>query len=981
MLKTCLRRSLFLPAVGLSLSAAVLFATTQPARAGATISRGLQAKFDALEKAAKSSAIGRKGRVGPEVTGTVMTIITFNTTNGLPGVANLDTPVTGLLAVNGIVPAARLESLGIITALLTVNQKTALLADSRVRSLYDNYKLKFALHQARVLCGVDKLRADAGLTAQNGGAVVDGRGTPPVVSGQPNKPQFSVIVIDSGVDTTGAGGVATNADLYYDNSSVGVFNASIPPTGYTVAPTIPASKVIQNLQVNGDNATGTVTYSENQLNNDSVGHGSHCSGIIGSLGTYSKTTPSVPNLTTEDFSGVASGVKIIGSGSGAGLFVLDALGGFEYAINFQSFYNIRITSNSYGSDGPYDAADPLNVAIKTAYDHNITNVFAAGNSGPGVDTISDSSKSPYVISVAAGTKEGGLVGFSSRGKPAVERAVNPALDAFNLPAITAPGTGREFDYNTPGNATGKGFYSDIISTRSKLPGAAAGTNDQEFPAPYQAVYTQISGTSMACPFIAGVCALLLDANINLTPAQQKAILQSTATHMPDYQDFEVGAGYVNVFAAVDLAFNSAKGYLPFNRVEAPYSASYSAFNTLISTSAVTPPAFRPNQTPSGPVFPPASANNTGGHENFTLDFNPDSVSAADYAAAKEKAKTNNNAYAFTVDADQNGVPIANLPVTLRTTIIDARIQFGNDSAAGIAGGNSIGMLLWAPDGTSYSSGIALPVLDSPTRQVVVKAPVAGLWIAELRGIRGLAAVPVTPPTGAGLPDTTTGQIYRTNNTVTNPPGDITDAPQAADINNALLNRYLDIKPDGTFGPKDRVTRGELAQVFADNMPLRQTLASTQQFSDVSGNLARIAEAVSVSGSTLRDWDFTPAGVIPTTGTTFRPSFFVSRIEVASALVRALGLNTEANTAAPGGAVTVVNNGTSYPVIDTGEISTTDAGFLKLALDRGLLDYVLAPGVVNGTTQTVAYARPAKQIKRGELATSMVNYRARFRLGN
>ena len=134
--------------------------------------------------------------------------------------------------------------------------------------------------------------------------------------------------------------------------------------------------------------------------------------------------------------------------------------------------------------------------------------FAAGNSGPGKDTINPYAKAPWVIGVAAGTKEGGLAGFSSRGVPAADRLGNAdPNDDYNAPTITAPGTGREFESNA-----GK-FTSDVVSVRSATNIFANGlTADTELPAAYLPYYTQISGTSMATPFIAGTIALMLDAD-------------------------------------------------------------------------------------------------------------------------------------------------------------------------------------------------------------------------------------------------------------------------------------------------------------------------------------------------------------------------------------------------------------------------------------------------------------------------------------
>ncbi len=929
----------------------------------ATLSPSLLAKLSALTGATDL------------VPGTV--IVAFDTATGLAGVSGLD----ALLLRNGvtITPTAghRFEALGMISARLTKAQVLSLQSEPAVRSLGANDRLLYQLHQARVLCGVDKLRADNAVTAANGGRIVDGTGA----AGQ----QFAVAVIDSGIDTR-------NTDLPFDN--------------VTSATGVPTTKVLQNVQIVGDDAAGTVTYGENLVTTDTVNHGTHCSGIVGGSGAFSRTTAATagPGVgTTEDFSGVAgrftgstiadartatSGVKLVGLGSGAVLFILDALGGFEYVLQNQVKYNIRVTSNSYGSTGAYQPDSALNMAIQKAYDAGITNVFAAGNSGPGVDTIGDNSKNPAVISVAAGTKEGGLASFSSRGLPIAQRT---GLNAYNFPAITAPGTGREFLFDAPydpaamspfvagvtaanPDTVGKKFYSDIISTRCLPGGPAVGTNDQEFPTPYQSNYTMISGTSMATPFVAGTCALLLGANPNLTPAGIKGILQATATHLPDYQDYEAGAGYLNAYAAVDLALNPGKPYGPFNRVEAPYASNYPAFITAINAAPLDP-----TLRPAG--YPPLTLTTGQNHdEDFTQPYNPQSVSAADYPAAKTKAATNDNTYAFVVDADASGNPIANLPATAKTTVLDVRIQFSGDPAtvAGTAGGNSIGLLLWAPDGTFYSSGIALPVEDAPNRQVVVKNPKPGLWVAEFRGIRGLAAVPVTPPTGVGLPDTINGQIYRNNQTVTNPPTDANNIPQSTAINFALVNRYLDQVTSGFFKPTNKVSRADFVQVLADNTPLRQSLATgSSPYTDVTGATARYAEAAAQSGSTLRDWNFTPGPTLPNNSATFTPDTFITRMQSAVALVRALGLDAEAQKLA-GTAVKVSYQGNLIPVTDAGVVSPSQRGYLQLALNRGLITFVPVLGTDGRYTAT---ATPSKTLLRADLAVAIVNFRNIFRVGN
>lgn len=69
-------------------------------------------------------------------------------------------------------------------------------------------------------------------------------------------------------------------------------------------------------------------------------------------------------------------------------------------------------------------------------------------------------------------------------------------------------------------------------------------------------YSEMDGTSMATPHVAGVAALVKAANKSLTGAQVKAILKQTATALGPNEQNEYGSGLVNAEAAVTAALQA-----------------------------------------------------------------------------------------------------------------------------------------------------------------------------------------------------------------------------------------------------------------------------------------------------------------------------------------------------------------------------------------------------------------------------------------
>ncbi|HYG11011.1 MAG TPA: S8 family serine peptidase [Pyrinomonadaceae bacterium] len=792
-------------------------------------------------------------------------IVAFNTNDGLK-----DSHLSVLSAL-GITRAITYPRLGMVAIpAATAGQVRALAASSAVRSVWDNERIHYYDLQARTLTGVERIRTNQIFRQRNDGWPVSGKG------------DFSVLVIDSGVDAT------------HDDLKLG-------------------QTVIQNVQVLTSTDTvqegfTPVTVIENVPNTDqTVGHGTHCAGIIGGTGQRSGGK----------YAGVAPGTKIIGAGLGAGLFVLNAVGAWEWALANQFNYNIKVVSNSYGSFDTFDPDNPINIASKSAYDRGITVVFAGANSGPGKNTYNKYAKAPWVIGVAAGTKEGGLASFSSRGLPADERfGNNDPLDDFDAPTITAPGTGREFESNAAK------FSAAYVSTRSTSNITSNGLDADAELAPGEIpFYTQISGTSMATPYVAGVIALMLDADPTLQPDEIKQIITETATRMPGYADHEVGAGYINAYAAVDKVFNRTRAYNAFNHPN---------FNAKFTISI------------------PAS-------EPFHIDFNPAALPGADSPNAKK----------FTV---RPGMSVLD---------VYGRV----DTAAETGDGNLVGLLLTSPDGTTYSSGIQNPVIGANSRGVIVQNPLPGEWVLEVRGARGLVAAPGVslPTSGAAAPGPVGGIILQKLYTLA-PVPDIQGHAQQELFETLLKSRRIDALADGLFHPAAAVTREDFARTLMLNAPVRQTVLAASRYTDVSGDLVALAESVTTSGSTLRDWNFAPAGLMSASGTTFNPTGLVSRLDLAVAFVRGLGLDTEARALAG----TNVKSG-GITLSDNAQIPTALRGYVQLAIDKGFLEVYPAEIKQIAPGQFVALpgprVEPAESFTRAALAAKVRAFAERFAAGN
>ncbi|OCW96172.1 S8 family serine peptidase [Alishewanella sp. HH-ZS] len=460
-------------------------------------------------------------------------IITFDQ-QGAPTSSQLE--MLNNLGVSGV----SLRNLPIVGALATADQIQQIYARSDVLSVWHNAPLTLENNASTAITGVQQLRADQSL--RSSGVPFSGRG-------------IGVVVNDSGVD-------GSHADIRFPNHVV--------------------QNVLAQTNLNSFSGVLPITYRENVENTDIAGgHGSHVAGIIGANGAQS----------SGKYAGVAPGAKIIGYGSGAGLFILDTLGGFDYALTNQFTYNIRVISNSFGSTGDvgtdFNPDHPTNVATKALTDNGVIVVFSAGNSGSGESTITGNfKKAPWVITVAAGDKTGALANFSSRGTKGKggEVVINgERFEWIDEPTITAPGV-------------------DVISVRASLSSLSAlslADDSEQIEAQHLPYYTLSSGTSMSAPHVSGVVALMLEANPNLNWREVKQILRDTATNMSGRESWEVGAGYVNAHAAVQAAVAMDKRFGTTVKQNRQFNAKAL---TSIAESRTIPVRFSPVGQPEVQTF-------------------------------------------------------------------------------------------------------------------------------------------------------------------------------------------------------------------------------------------------------------------------------------------------------------------------------------------------------------------------------------------
>ncbi len=374
---------------------------------------------------------------------------------------------------------------------------------------------------------------------------------------------------------TGVNRIAVDRDLQTHNQGMPVSGRNVTvavlDTGVNSQHSDLAGRVAQNVRL-GDTQSAGIGFVypapiENIPNTDPVsGHGTFVAGVIAASGVASGGK----------YNGVAPGARILGLSAGDANLAF-VLSGFDYLLDHGANYNVRVVNCSFSADTIFDFNDPVNVATKMLTEKGINVVFSAGNTGAGNATLNPYAAAPWVVSVGATDEKGRIAGFSSRGIFGNSQ-FSPSLVAPGVNVISLRGS----------------------SSQTGILGVAAGADSSRLSPGEIPYYTTASGTSFSAPQVAGTIALMLEANPALNAAQIKDILQRTATPLPPYFRHEVGAGMLNVHAAVlESAFPARRmglfratldqGQVRFLN-DSPKYFSGTAFPGVVSQTGVTVPA-------------------------------------------------------------------------------------------------------------------------------------------------------------------------------------------------------------------------------------------------------------------------------------------------------------------------------------------------------------------------------------------------------
>jgi subtilisin family serine protease len=250
-------------------------------------------------------------------------------------------------------------------------------------------------------------------------------------------------------------------------------------------------------------------FTDDQTAEDGHGHGTHVASIIGGTGAAAGGARK----------GVAYGARLL-SGKVLGADGTGRLSWLIRGMEWAAAQGADVVNISLGAS-PGEEDDPTAQALdKLSEETGTLFVVAAGNMGPGFQSIGTPGIAASALTVAAAYANGLPPSFSGQG---------PTLGTYRMkPDITAPGV--------------------------EITGALVGTGG----------YTQLSGTSQATPHVTGAAALLRERHPDWDWRRIKNALMTTADAKVDVPTpYAEGAGLLDVPGALSDTLHTDRGNVDF----------------------------------------------------------------------------------------------------------------------------------------------------------------------------------------------------------------------------------------------------------------------------------------------------------------------------------------------------------------------------------------------------------------------------------
>ncbi|MFJ2399164.1 S8 family peptidase [Streptomyces sp. NPDC087843] len=246
---------------------------------------------------------------------------------------------------------------------------------------------------------------------------------------------------------------------------------------------------------------------------DLIGHGTHVTSIIAGSGAASGGK----------YKGVAPGAQILSAKvctMDGNCDNSDIIEGLAWAAQ----HGAKVINLSLG-DTDTPETDAVEAMVDTVTrDYGVLVVAAAGNNGPA--KVASPASADSALAVGATKDDDDVVGFS---------AIGPRVGDFGLkPDLVAPGVG-------------------VVAAR------AGGTTAEDG-------YTEMSGTSMATPHVAGAAAIVFQQHPGWTPEQVKRQLMQSATGAFERGAYYQGSGRVDIARAVDQQVTAEPTGLDFGQI-------------------------------------------------------------------------------------------------------------------------------------------------------------------------------------------------------------------------------------------------------------------------------------------------------------------------------------------------------------------------------------------------------------------------------